>query len=593
MYKTETSGPVPSVLSNTDPAKCTADDFAAAFGYGGDEPERLTGADVLRLNADRPPYEFLSSACSISYFADDLRKARGAGPLSWGIAEQLPLIGGHICAGVDTLVLTITAQIGAGVIARLSELRQRATDGARVDVASGPFVWTLQPYGLKPHWRYVLEGPAVALKLRHSDKYGAVIQADLRAAFLWSVGVDRAVELVRELVERIEERSPPLVPWGSTRLVNGGPVKIPPARLDVARIDLCADFGGDMFTGDELNRGEFVTRARRRTTHRQSDPAPDQKVTQKMIDQLGSIVETLKPGGSAHDLRRGLLRHAGCGRAWMVGENISEHTRTTEHRSGRVFTGYSFGAGSLSARIYRKDLQLSAGACEWFRGIWKESGHKEGPVWRVEFQLRTEALKTFVAEGISSREWSHVRESLGGIWRELTGYERGARRFVRGWLTLRRKTGDRQQSRWPLSKAWRRVAAVDWPKGARVLRATEAIKRAAIGDAARADVLAAPPVQDNPQKCGAYIANQTGRAAADRLAPQLVGLAAAFVAASTVARGVDHDRTEQEACAEVVGAVSAALAQLSSSPEFAAVLRQKENELATRAAWRRLTSVRE
>lgn len=111
------------------------------------------------------------------------------------------------------------------------------------------------------------------------------------------------------------------------------------------------------------------------------------------------------------------------------------------HMEHRAFTGFSFGRGVVVARIYNKSREIRRTNKLWFRPLWRKAGvwrneEKDGDVWRLEFQLRREAVKSAhiaqyddgehqVAKEIAS--WDGCRRGLGNIWRSLS----------RSWLSLR------------------------------------------------------------------------------------------------------------------------------------------------------------
>jgi hypothetical protein len=111
------------------------------------------------------------------------------------------------------------------------------------------------------------------------------------------------------------------------------------------------------------------------------------------------------------------------------------------HLAHRRFTGFSFGRGVVVARLYLKSLEIKGSNKLWFRPLWRKAGtwrddERDGPVWRLEFQLRREAVKNAhvarydngeaqVALKISS--WAGCEAALGNIWRGLS----------RSWLSLR------------------------------------------------------------------------------------------------------------------------------------------------------------
>ena len=539
-----------SVLSNTDPAKYNSHELDVFYS---DEFQDVTSKPE---NPVKKAVEYLTESCR--HDEHHTTVFNGVNP-QFHAERQLTLAGHHLIAGVDSAVLSITTQLDECVIDKLEQLKERAQDGTRVRVASGPFVWELKPYGVKPHFRYVLEGPAIAVKIRKTTEYTNVIQVDLRSVFLWSVGPEQAVDAVRRFVSNLG-LTIPRKPVDQKRDPSA-------PLIEVSRIDLCADFEGDIFDGTELVSGRFITRARKRTTHRVAVKETADLVTIDMVNQLKKLALSVVPGGSAADFRAGVLRSLGATGARTTGEGHQEHTRTQEFRSGKIFTGYSFGSSDLVARIYRKDIQLENGNCHWFTSIWTDCGYKGGPVWRVEFQLRTEAIKTFVCEGVASRCWRHVWSSLHGLWRQLTG-RKLVNGLVRGWLTLRDDNGDKNTSRWPISKVWQMVRDVDFFGSHRVVRVTEKLKRQVTTPA--------------------MIQSATGRAMAERLGPQLIGLAEAYVSAKIIETG-RAPADENEAYNLIVGAVQMAINNDQRSREILNNIQCKIDRAATESTFRKLT----
>ena len=163
---------------------------------------------------------------------------------------------GTVSAGVDTLYLGAEFELSRKVAAILSGMKERARSGEVVKVRSGPFHFRVQPFGLKPHYAWVLEGPAMSVKIRSRDGYGVNAELQFRSSFLHGCGPALAVELGREFIERISRQS--------ALSVIRSPSK--PARLWVRRIDLYKDTEGAGLDGTELAGRQFVTRARRRAT---------------------------------------------------------------------------------------------------------------------------------------------------------------------------------------------------------------------------------------------------------------------------------------------------------------------------------------
>jgi len=113
---------------------------------------------------------------------------------------------------------------------------------------------------------------------------------------------------------------------------------------------------------------------------------------------------------------------------------------------GQRFTGYQFGRDQLVARLYDKGREAAESGKEaWMREVWGPRLDPAAPVWRLEFQLRREAIETFNVR--TSEEAIVCRQD---IWRYCT----------QEWLSLRVPTGDRQRDRWPVSPEWLELSRV-------------------------------------------------------------------------------------------------------------------------------------
>ncbi len=158
----------------------------------------------------------------------------------------------------------------------------------------------------------------------------------------------------------------------------------PPAA---SRIDLYADFQGWVPT--ELDFRHFVTRARKSVVH-------------------------------FHDVRG--------------------------HFDGRSFTGYQFGRDQMVARLYDKGREVvQSGKQAWMREVWGPRLDPELPVWRLEFQLRREAISSF---NVGAAE--EAIECRQDFWRYGTT----------DWLSLRVPTLDEQRDRWPVSPEWQALERI-------------------------------------------------------------------------------------------------------------------------------------
>ena len=190
-------------------------------------------------------------------------------------------------------------------------------------------------------------------------------------------------------------------------------------KLKVSRLDVAADFINWSLDAATLLDGRWVTRSKRRTLYFAGDKRQD-------------------------------------------GESAL-------HFHGKQFTGMAFGKGDVSARIYRKDIEIEKSNKQWMKTVWRCSGYADGDaVWRVEFQLRGDGLKNWLVEGDGERRagsgFITVFKSLDSVWSYLTGRDSElTNRGGRAWLSLRDKTQGTNQSQWPISKDWLAVANVRWP----------------------------------------------------------------------------------------------------------------------------------
>ena len=103
-----------------------------------------------------------------------------------------------------------------------------------------------------------------------------------------------------------------------------------------------------------------------------------------------------------------------------------------------------FGSASspIRLRIYDKGKEVFKGGTKlWFADLWNCDDFNN--IWRVEFQLRREALKQFHIDTID-----HLWDDLGGVWRYLTNE----------WFSLRLLDNDRTNRR-PLHPWWEEVTA--------------------------------------------------------------------------------------------------------------------------------------
>jgi hypothetical protein len=117
----------------------------------------------------------------------------------------------------------------------------------------------------------------------------------------------------------------------------------------------------------------------------------------------------------------------------MIEEHKVTRSKDISHRakSGQMETYYAGGPGAeILLRIYDKGKEIGKSGKDWFLGLWGR-GSPTG-VWRVEFQLRRSALKSW---GIDSMD--DLTEKLGGLWQYLTSK----------WFSLRHQDNSRQNRR--------------------------------------------------------------------------------------------------------------------------------------------------
>jgi hypothetical protein len=464
-----------------------------------------------------------------------------------------------VAQGIDTLHLSIWCAVAQSVRARLDALRDLAESEAVV-IGAGDLRWTLAPHGRRGGYRYALEGPACSIAIRGRDTEGqASIFVELRSAWLWRMGPRSCVA---EVLRVLQGWAPPGVVW--------------PPRVTVARLDLAADVQGWAPRGDELTAPlgaspVWVSRTVSRTRY----------------------AEPEKAGTRARDLGADAL-----------------------HLRGRKFTGYSFGAGDLMARLYDKKAEIARSGKRWFGGVWAAGGAvQDDPVWRIEFQLRGDTLRELVCavqdpryQVVATRatDWHVILTSLDGLWSYLTA------RTGRGWLDLRDPPESAAEirraetlgrfERWPRSQAWIAVSALRWGVESQVARLPDRRTATASQTAAASRPDPTAPIPDlRPEDwrgapSAATIARRAGRPStvsaaaavrdlasaearalaadtqieaiserADRLRAQLVGTAATYAAALAGAQGEDLPRSDEEARSLLLAALDWALSGASAS----------------------------
>ena len=119
------------------------------------------------------------------------------------------------------------------------------------------------------------------------------------------------------------------------------------------------------------------------------------------------------------------------------------------------FTGIAFGqGGKISARLYDKTHEILKSKKDYLKPIWAAAGWQEGQtVWRLEFQVRREALPDTITESIDR----FVQHQSIFVWSYCTSE----------WLRLTiPSANDETRSRWPNHPLWDVLAGLGEAVGA-------------------------------------------------------------------------------------------------------------------------------
>jgi hypothetical protein len=120
---------------------------------------------------------------------------------------------------------------------------------------------------------------------------------------------------------------------------------------------------------------------------------------------------------------------------------VSLAEKDSKHRGNRKPQTFTFGKGEKVARVYDKVVEIKEESGKtWFYELW----NCREDVWRVEFQVRGEALKAY---GI--RTLPDLFLGQAALLRDL----------ALNHTSLRCASGDSNRSRWPLHPLWEAVLA--------------------------------------------------------------------------------------------------------------------------------------
>lgn len=327
-------------------------------------------------------------------------------------------------AGVDTFAAGLHVTLRPEALAELEDSianSRELEEPPRVEIGGIRH----QVFRSGGHWSWILVAPDWSLRLaqRAATNPAPTIDVQLRSHFLWGAGAEAAFSRVCELV----------TPWAAA-----GPVR----KSTVGRVDLALDWCGWQLEPELLER--FVRRPRFASAT--WEPTRNARAVMLRAAELAARLEMRKLGAdatradvaaaAARGALRG-LRSSGLGHAFHAANTEATRQQFEARYSwGRTWTGCAWGKGALRARAYRKDVEIrQASGKLWFFDLWAglgpwEPGEREAtleqlqstPIWRLEFQLRREALATWRLDTAES-----VFQARPTLWRQLAG----------GWLTLR------------------------------------------------------------------------------------------------------------------------------------------------------------
>lgn len=121
---------------------------------------------------------------------------------------------------------------------------------------------------------------------------------------------------------------------------------------------------------------------------------------------------------------------------------VTQAEKDSQHRKNRKVQTFTFGRDEIVLRVYNKSDEVNESSGKyWLHPLW--AGPTED-VWRVEWQIRKETLKRF---GLRTFE-----DLFGGCGDAL-------RYLVQEHTSLRVKTEDSNNSRWPIHPLWQLLSA--------------------------------------------------------------------------------------------------------------------------------------
>lgn len=335
----------------------------------------------------------------------------------------------QVAAGIDTLHLFTRAPVSAAWVERLAFAKEAAKedDERPQTLVVGGLELQVKPFGTASG-AFLLSSDLYVVKVAPEPKGDAspTVSVEIRALALWSRSWKDAADVAIETMGALCSAQRPAL------------------DVQVTRLDLCMDFQGWVPVPEDLDR--FVCRVRKASRGRHHGTkwlAAEEEVEAEKSRALALLarLQAAKSNAEAAEVLRELHR---------------EDTDATASTWGdqRAFTGFSFGRGIIAARLYDKTRELSVSRKGWFREVWRRSGKfdEEKPVWRLEFQLRREALVDFhgVAGGDAAwhlGRWDEAAYRLERLWKYLS----------RNWLRHGHRTAASRKvpsSQWVRVQAW-------------------------------------------------------------------------------------------------------------------------------------------
>ncbi len=147
--------------------------------------------------------------------------------------------------------------------------------------------------------------------------------------------------------------------------------------------------------------------------------------------------------------------------------DVAQHEASlTDHSSGLVETGFDFSKrGVMSCTIYDKSREMKKSGKEWFADLWAAPGRdwsvEDGPVWRVEFKFKRQALHELKQGEFHGIENVYdLPDRLRVLWAYAAGHvEGGEDGLPDGWLRAVNPSSDTNRARWPTLPTWKVIQA--------------------------------------------------------------------------------------------------------------------------------------